>query len=99
MSMSKTPKTDEVLAIENNFGFQPPDDGVTAEEAHYAMVKALTNLSKELEAELAEARMMLNDVSYDLMHNKYAEDNEWQLELEKKIDDYLSATKVPGNRV
>lgn len=52
--MSDTPRTDEVLAIANNFGFIPPDDGVTAEEAHHSMVNALTNLARELERQLSQ---------------------------------------------
>jgi hypothetical protein len=50
-----TPRTNEVLAIENNYGAYPGTDGmdgVTQEEAHQEMVATLTHLARKLEREL-----------------------------------------------
>lgn len=50
-----TPRTDEVLREENNFGAYPGTDGmdgVTAQEAHDACFSNLAHLARSLEREL-----------------------------------------------
>lgn len=54
--MSKTPRTDEVMRIEDNHGAYPGTDGmdgVTPQEAHDTCFAALCRLSRQLERELA----------------------------------------------
>jgi hypothetical protein len=55
--MSDTPKTDEVLRMQHNFGaYQDGSgDGVTAQEAYEGMVSSLEHLCKRLERELNAA--------------------------------------------
>jgi hypothetical protein len=58
---AETPRTDEALAIEQNFGairdaVGNVEDAVTPEEAHNYMVSALTRLARTLERELAAER-------------------------------------------
>jgi hypothetical protein len=68
---AETPRTDEALAIEQNFGairdaVGNVEDAVTPEEAHNYMVSALTRLARTLERELAAERAAREEVERDL---------------------------------
>lgn len=92
--MSDTPHADKFRAALEKVGGW--DNSMVAIPA--GAVRETIETLAAIEGKLAAARALLTDASYDLMHNRWADDWQWAEKLEHNIDAFLEGSVAPKSK-